>query len=279
MRWTVVPFGLLVIGLLLVAAPRLGPAPAGANPPGNNGTVKVDGLAFDDHPDNEPHPGCTFQVDFYGFDEGDLSADVSFEAVPPTGQGQLLADVVFIGEDDNSGGGSEAGLDASRTYNLTDALQGFAAQPQQGFHIKLTIHAEGAQGADTKYKVFWVGACLPSPTPTLPPGPNPSPSPCPTLPPTATLPPGATLPPTDTEVFGVFDPRALQPQPPLGAAASYAVPQFNPCTPGPTPVIPESPFPLLLPLSAAGLAIVALVLVRRRERRARAPTAEGRAEY
>jgi hypothetical protein len=30
----------------------------------------------------------------------------------------LLTDTVFIGEDDNSGGGSEAGLDARRTYRL-----------------------------------------------------------------------------------------------------------------------------------------------------------------
>lgn len=50
----------------------LGDAPASPNPPGNNGTIKVDDLPFDDHPDNEPHVGCTFQADFYGFDEGDL---------------------------------------------------------------------------------------------------------------------------------------------------------------------------------------------------------------
>lgn len=30
---------------------------AAADPPGNNGTIKIDGLAFDDAPDNEPHVG------------------------------------------------------------------------------------------------------------------------------------------------------------------------------------------------------------------------------
>ncbi|HEV8567524.1 MAG TPA: hypothetical protein VGQ92_10595, partial [Actinoplanes sp.] len=99
-----------------------------------------------------------FQVDFYGFDEGDLFADVSFESHPPTGPVQvLLTDTVFIGEDDNSGGGSEAGLDASETYTLD--FTGIAPHPNQGFHVKLTIHAEGSQGADTKYKVFWVTGC------------------------------------------------------------------------------------------------------------------------
>ena len=95
-------------------------APASAaNPPGNNGTVKMDAEAFDDAPNNEPHVGCEFQVDFYGYDEGDLFADVTFTAHPPTGPVQtLLTDVVSIGEDDNSGGGSEAGLDASATYVL-----------------------------------------------------------------------------------------------------------------------------------------------------------------
>ena len=60
-------------------------ASAGPNPPGNNGTIKLDDTPFDDAPNNEPHVGCVFQVDFYGYDEGDLDADVTFEAHPPTG--------------------------------------------------------------------------------------------------------------------------------------------------------------------------------------------------
>jgi hypothetical protein len=74
----------------------------------------------------------------------------------------LLTDTVFIGEDDNSGGGSEAGLDASKTYTLD--LTGIEPHPNQGVHVKLTIHAEGSQGADTKHKVFWVTGCETPPT-------------------------------------------------------------------------------------------------------------------
>ncbi len=144
---------------LVVAAPV-----AAKNPAGNNGTVKIDALDWDNHPNNEPHVGCTFEVDFYGFDEGDLWADVIFEAHPPTGQGVLLTDSIFIGGDDNSGGGSEAGWDASRQYDLTSALSAYPVHPQQGYHVKLTIHADGSQGADTKHKVFWVGPCDPRPT-------------------------------------------------------------------------------------------------------------------
>jgi hypothetical protein len=76
----------------------------------------------------------------------------------------LLTDTVFIGEDDNSGGGSEAGLDASETYTLD--LTGIEPHPNQGVHVKLTINAEGSQGADVKHKVFWVTGCAPAPTTT-----------------------------------------------------------------------------------------------------------------
>jgi hypothetical protein len=156
----------VVISMAIVSCLVLaGLATAAPNPPGNNGTIKVDGVPFDDAPDNEPHVGCTFQVDFYGFDQGDLFADVTFEAHPPTGPVQvLLTDTVFIGEDDNAGGGSQAGLDASQTYTLD--FDGIQPHPNQGFHVKLTIHADGSQGADTKHKVFWVTGCAAGTTTT-----------------------------------------------------------------------------------------------------------------
>jgi hypothetical protein len=155
-----------VAGIVLAAVFGGAGTSSASNPPGNNGTIKVDDVPFDDHPDNEPHVGCTFQVDFYGFDEGDLFAQVTFEVQPPTGKDVvLLTDEVFIGEDDNSGGGSEAGLDASETYTLD--LTGFEQHPQQGWHVKLTVNADGSQGADTKHKVFWVTGCeTPPPTTT-----------------------------------------------------------------------------------------------------------------
>src|SRR5262245_45864220 len=135
-----------------------GGSPASGDPPGNNGTVKIDGEEFDSHPDNEPHVGCTFQVDWYGFDAGNFFSDVTFEAHPPTGPVvTLLTDTVFIGEDDNSGGGSVAGLDASKTYTLD--LSGITPHPQQGWHVKLTIESDGSHGADSKHKVFWVSGC------------------------------------------------------------------------------------------------------------------------
>jgi LPXTG-motif cell wall-anchored protein len=157
--------GVALLGVATASPALATVSPASpADPPGNNGTVKIDNLPFDDHPDNEPHDGCVFQVDFYGFDQGDLDATVKFTLIPPTADDDdIVVDDVPIGED-AAGGGTD--LDASVTYDLTDALAGVEPHAQQGIHLKLTVHAEGSQGADTKFKVFWVTGCGSVPTTT-----------------------------------------------------------------------------------------------------------------
>ncbi len=165
-RRSIAPLIILLSMLLTLAVAA--PVAAKKNPPGNNGTVKIDGVEFDKHPNNQPHVGCIFEVDFYGFDEGDLWADVTFTAHAPTGSGVLLRDRVFIGEDDNSGGASQAGWDASAEYDLSQALAGYPVH-RQGYHVKLTVNADGSRGADTKHKVFWVQACAAPPPDNGPP--------------------------------------------------------------------------------------------------------------
>ena len=142
----------------------LGAWPAVAAP-GNNGTVKIDGIEFDTHPNNEPHVGCVFQADFYGYDEGDLEATASFALHPPTGTAHLVTETAGIGEDP-AGGGTD--LDAEITVDLTSALAASGATPHpiQGYHVKLTVHAEGSIGADVKHKVFWVTCENYPPVPT-----------------------------------------------------------------------------------------------------------------
>jgi len=163
--------GLLIITLsMLLTLVVAAPVAAKKNPPGNNGTVKIDGVEWDIHPNNEPHVGCVFEVDFYGFDLGVGNAEVIFEAHAPTGNGLLDTRFVDIGHDDNSGGGSEAGWDAKVEVDLSEALSAYPIHPQQGYHVKLTVHAPGSQGADTKHKVFWVTGCDPN-TPVNPPNP------------------------------------------------------------------------------------------------------------
>ena len=139
-----------VVGIL-ASVGQLTLASAKGDPKGNNGTVKIDGVAFDDAPNNEPHVGCSFQVDFYGYDQGDLNATVTFEGQAPTGGGTLLTDTIAIGQD-AAGGGTD--LDASRTYDLSAALANVTPQKNQGDHVKLTVHADGSRSAGSAEPQF-----------------------------------------------------------------------------------------------------------------------------
>ncbi|HUP69244.1 MAG TPA: hypothetical protein VM142_05450 [Acidimicrobiales bacterium] len=128
-------------------------------PPGNNGTIKIDGVDFDSHPNNEPHVDCIFEIDFYGFD-ANQNVTVSFVLQAPTTGGTITGTApsgTTLDGDDNSFGGSERGLDGSLRYTL--GFTGVSPHPKQGYHVKVTVNAPGAKGADTKHKVFWVEPC------------------------------------------------------------------------------------------------------------------------
>jgi hypothetical protein len=143
---------LATIALFAVALTVIFAAPALADPPGNNGDVKIE-FSGTQPPNMEPHVPCTFNIEFYGYDQGNLSADYSFALQPPTGTAVLLTGNVFIGEDP-AGGGND--LDAQVPVDLGPSLSGVTPHPIQGYHIKVTVDAQGSIGADTKYKVFWV---------------------------------------------------------------------------------------------------------------------------
>jgi hypothetical protein len=149
----------LVVGsAICVLVAGAGSALAGGNPPGNNGTVKIDGSPFGASQGNEPHVGCAFAVDFFGFDQGALDATATFELQPPSGNAILLVDSAFIGGDP-AGGGTD--LDAALFEDLSGpiAASGASAHPNQGFHIRLTVEVQGSIGGDTKHKTFWVTDC------------------------------------------------------------------------------------------------------------------------
>jgi hypothetical protein len=142
-------------GAMSVLALVAGSAWAGGSPPGNNGTVKVDGFTLDDNRGNDPHVGCVLQIQFFGFDAGPLDASATLELKAPTGSGVLAEDQVFVGED---AAGGATGLDGSLTEDLSGPIDASGASPQsnQGFHVELTVHAQGSIGSDVKHKTFWV---------------------------------------------------------------------------------------------------------------------------
>jgi hypothetical protein len=137
------------------------------NPPGNNGTVKIEEFgSTDEIPENDPHVGCKFEIEFRGYDQGDLTATWSLVSQPPSGTDIPVANgSVFIGADP-AGGAND--LDGTVIVDLTKidlTALGLTEQPNQGFHLKLTVHAPGSIGSDTKHKTFWVGDCFVPPPP------------------------------------------------------------------------------------------------------------------
>src|SRR5687768_10297769 len=158
---------LSVLALLsaVAAAPmgRADAAPPG-DPPGNNGTVKIerDGPADDDRGNEPIGDGCIIWLEFYGFDQGQ-TADITFTAQAPSGTGELLSDKAVAISDDAAGGGQDR--DAVIGYNLTSAVAGLKVHKQHGYHIKLSSNSLEAPGG-AKHKVFWI-KCAPAQESTL----------------------------------------------------------------------------------------------------------------
>ena len=133
------------------------------DPPGNNGTIKIERDGPDQDRSNEPIvDGCIVWLEFYGFDQGQ-TADITFTAQPPSGTKELIADKNVPISDDPAGGGQDK--DAVLAYNLTSVVQGLRAQPQHGYHIKVRTDSLQAPGG-SKQKVFWV-KCSPAPASAL----------------------------------------------------------------------------------------------------------------
>ena len=77
-----------------------------ADPPGNNGFIKIEDENIDEIPQNDPHVGCVFNVEFYNYDQGPYTATGTFETQEPT-DGAVVATgspTPFIGEDAAGGG-------------------------------------------------------------------------------------------------------------------------------------------------------------------------------
>lgn len=125
---------------------------------GGSGIVKLDRRPFDQAPNNEPHVGCTFQIDFYNYPEGGLRARYSFALWNPTGNAELMSGSIVL-EDDPAGGGQD--LDGEETVTLGPALidSGQAPHQHNGWHVKLVVYARHTSGPDQKQKVFWVREC------------------------------------------------------------------------------------------------------------------------
>lgn len=125
----------------------------GHNPPGNNGTIKIDYPApADSGHANRPHPGCAFQLRMFDFDK-DQYGSITFVGQSPTKLGTLLTQQHVLLSNDPAGGGQ----DVDETYSYTAEQLGLTGKPQakQGWHVKVLVDADNAPGG-AKQKVFWL---------------------------------------------------------------------------------------------------------------------------
>ncbi|MFU8871441.1 hypothetical protein [Micromonospora sp. SL4-19] len=153
------------------------------NPPGDNGTVKIDGMPFTDKVDNQPHVTCEFELEFFNFDQ-DQRADITLWAQAPsaTPRDKVVWSQKDVLISDDPASGAENDHDEVIRLSANDLdLTGLKLHPKQGYHLKLDVNLIGGKSANGKSKVFWLSPCesseSPSPSPSTPGEESPTPTP------------------------------------------------------------------------------------------------------
>jgi uncharacterized repeat protein (TIGR01451 family) len=128
------------------------PNPTQTNTPGNNGDTKItdgDGTTFGGN-HNEPKPGCSFYVEFDGYDNVQTLNFIVTTQAPsqPAGQTVFGPQSVTL-----TGGAGEYG-----PIDLTDELAAYTFQQNQGHHLQVE-NAPNATGVKTK--TFYID-CAPA---------------------------------------------------------------------------------------------------------------------
>jgi hypothetical protein len=150
--------GLLVVAQGVLAASASGAPQAAPAKNGNNGTVKIGTAAIDNNDqknsNNHPHVGCEFHLQWFGFDANVAKpVTVTFNAQPPSGDKSVVV-TPLIGPSAFSFFTSAA----DKLYRLDTS--GLTAQPNQGYHVKVSVHVGWSNGNDKKSKVFWTQSCV-----------------------------------------------------------------------------------------------------------------------
>ena len=125
------------------------------------GTVKVEGEDIDDLPNNKPHEGCVFTIEWRGF-AGSSLVTATLTLVNPTAGGSKSASVNLDG--DPAGGGND--LDATVVLDLLDIPGIEDVEPHMiagkpSLHVRL----DATTPTGEKHKVFWAINCPPEPPP------------------------------------------------------------------------------------------------------------------
>jgi hypothetical protein len=134
----------------------------GAGP--NRGFIQVEGENIDDIPQNKPHQGCVFTIEFRNFDGTGL-VTATLTLINPTPGGSTSATATL--EDDPAGGGHD--LDATIVMSLSNIpgiedVEPLMIAGKPSLHVRLDVTTPWGE----KHHVFWAMNCPPQPPP--PPG-------------------------------------------------------------------------------------------------------------
>lgn len=146
--------GAAAAALVLVA-----PTAALADPPGNNGTIKIDPYGATNGHANAPHPGCDFRLQLFGFDKGQTGT-ITFVGQAPT-KGAVTSQPL-PGTQQLSSTKAGGGKDVDAYFDLRGESLGLTGTPaKQGYHVKVLVDPDNAPDG-AKSKVFWLNC--PGPT-------------------------------------------------------------------------------------------------------------------
>jgi hypothetical protein len=153
----------LAVGVVVpIVSPAAASADPKSDPPGNNGTIKIDPYGATEGHANHPHPGCNFRLQLFGFDD-DQTGTITFVGQAPTKDAvtkQPLSGTQLLSDDKARGG-----QDVDAFFDVHGADLGLTGTPaKQGFHIKVLVNADDAPGG-AKSKVFWLDCPAPAPAP------------------------------------------------------------------------------------------------------------------
>ncbi|MET4636930.1 hypothetical protein [Mycetocola sp. 2940] len=139
----------------------LGAAPAFAEGNGSaRGSISIENQELTDaETSNEVKVGCDFRVDFFGFDTA--TVPVSFTAMQPSGNGEVLEQRTVTLEDADPDGGND--FSGSLYVDLTEDLKNIEPAVAQDYDYKVRVEATVKQtaGAEITKKSMLFIVCAP----------------------------------------------------------------------------------------------------------------------
>ena len=133
---------------------------------GNDGHIQIDGVPIDAGRDNDPHVGCPFTVEVFGFDPTQLATITVTPHAPTTGgsPGTFGPMHVTVNGPIPPGPGVGSTLDGYYVVTAAEIEQIFAGvtpQPQQGYHARIDVELTPSPTGpgDDKHHTIWIAPC------------------------------------------------------------------------------------------------------------------------